>query len=176
MKKSHRKEVIIARIIFAAILLVLIGLIILAASFISKKLKDKDKDESQTKIESQVKDDSEETKDSQEKPDSQNSQSPSTHTPGTQMPGTESSESATPEPSESEEIPSEEPEAPQTTPGAWVTVTNVKFRTEPNTTCEVIVGINGGTEVTVISTENGWTKVSYQGYTGYIRADLLKQN
>ena len=210
MKKSHRKEVIIARIIFAAILLVLIGLIVFAASFISKKFGDKDDKDSQTKIESQVSQGSEES----QQTDSEETQgNQSTHTPGTQgedseiettenseaensesenlgsesseaeNSGSENSESQSSEseeqPSTSEEQPAEsesqdsEPQGEESY--VWVTSVNVKFRTAPNTTSEVIIGLNQGTVVQMVSVENGWAKVIYDGHTGYIRADLLKK-
>ena len=201
MKKSHRKEVIIARIIFAAILLVLIGLIVFAASFISKKIGGTGNKDSQTKIETQVSQGSEDSQQTDSE-DSQGNQS--THTPGTQgetseiettenseteNSETENSESENSESqsSESEEQPSTSEEQPAESESqdaepqgeesyVWVTSVNVKFRTAPNTTSEVIIGLNQGTVVQMVSVENGWAKVIYDGHTGYIRADLLKKN
>lgn len=200
MKKSHRKEVIIARIIFAAILLVLIGLIVFAASFISKKIGGTGNKDSQTKIETQVSQGSEDSQQTDSE-DSQGNQS--THTPGTQgetseiettenseteNSETENSESENSESqsSESEEQPSTSEEQPAESESqdaepqgeesyVWVTSVNVKFRTAPNTTSEVIIGLNQGTVVQMVSVENGWAKVIYDGHTGYIRADLLKK-
>ena len=179
MKKSYRKEVIIARIIFAAIILVLIGLIVFAASLVSKKIGGKEEKDSQTQIESQV---SQESQDSQ-KEESEIQDSLLTDTQETEV--TETTESTEPESTESSETElqnSQEPESQnseseqsESNSYVWMTIEKVNFRTAPNTTSEVIIGLNQGTVVEMVSVENGWAKVKYDGHTGYIRSDLLKK-
>ena len=53
------------------------------------------------------------------------------------------------------------------------TTSNVNLRTEPNTDCEIIVVIASGTEVQMISKENGWAKVKYENQVGYVNAEYL---
>lgn len=183
MNKSHRKEVIIARIIFAAILLVLILLIVFAASFISKKIGGKGTKDSQTQIESQISEESQVSqKEESEEPESQSmdTQGMDTESSETESSETESSEteSSETESSQTESSESEQPSESQDSESetyVWVTTTNVKFRTEPNTTSEVIIGLEQGTVVQMVSIENGWAKVIYDGHTGYIRSDLVKK-
>lgn len=167
MKKSYRKEVIIARCIFAAVLLVLIGLIIFAATFISNGIGKKDSQDSQSRVESQI---SQETEEDKSGEDDSTTEMDSVEI---QPSETEASEIET---SESESEQSEEAEN-QDSPSqdVWTTIVNVNFRTEPNTTSQVIFGIDQGTEITLVAIENDWAKVSYKGYTGYIKAELLQK-
>ena len=50
---------------------------------------------------------------------------------------------------------------------------SVNFRSAPNTSSTSYGELKNGTAVTVLSTSNGWSKVSYAGKTGYISADYL---
>jgi len=50
---------------------------------------------------------------------------------------------------------------------------SVNFRSAPNTSSTSYGELKNGTAVTVLSTSNGWSKVSYAGTTGYISADYL---
>ena len=50
---------------------------------------------------------------------------------------------------------------------------SVNFRSAPNTSSTSYGELKNGTAVTVISTSNGWSKVSYAGKAGYISADYL---
>ena len=49
----------------------------------------------------------------------------------------------------------------------------VNFRSSASTSSTVLGELKNGTAVTVLSTSNGWSKVSYAGKTGYISADYL---
>lgn len=51
--------------------------------------------------------------------------------------------------------------------------TSVNFRSAASTSSTVLGELKNGTAVTVLSTSNGWSKVSYAGTTGYISADYL---
>ena len=50
---------------------------------------------------------------------------------------------------------------------------SVNLRSEANTSSSILAELKNGTAVTVLSTSNGWSKVSYAGKTGYISADYL---
>ena len=50
---------------------------------------------------------------------------------------------------------------------------SVNFRSAPNTSSTSYGELKNGTAVTVLSTSNGWSKVSYAGKAGYISADYL---
>ena len=49
----------------------------------------------------------------------------------------------------------------------------INFRSAPNTSSTSYGELKNGTAVTVLSTSNGWSKVSYAGKAGYISADYL---
>lgn len=49
----------------------------------------------------------------------------------------------------------------------------VNFRSAASTSSTILGELKNGTSVTVLSTSNGWSKVSYAGKTGYISADYL---
>lgn len=49
----------------------------------------------------------------------------------------------------------------------------VNFRSAASTSSTVLGELKNGTAVTVLSTSNGWSKVSYAGKAGYISADYL---
>ena len=49
----------------------------------------------------------------------------------------------------------------------------VNFRSAASTSSTILGELKNGTAVTVLSTSNGWSKVSYAGTTGYISADYL---
>lgn len=49
----------------------------------------------------------------------------------------------------------------------------VNFRSAASTSSTILGELKNGTAVTVLSTSNGWSKVSYAGKTGYISADYL---
>ena len=49
----------------------------------------------------------------------------------------------------------------------------VNFRSSASTSSTILGELKNGTAVTVLSTSNGWSKVSYAGKAGYISADYL---
>ena len=49
----------------------------------------------------------------------------------------------------------------------------VNFRSSASTSSTILGELKNGTAVTVLSTSNGWSKVSYAGTTGYISVDYL---
>ena len=50
---------------------------------------------------------------------------------------------------------------------------SVYFRSAASTSSTILGELKNGTAVTVLSTSNGWSKVSYAGKAGYISADYL---
>ena len=55
-----------------------------------------------------------------------------------------------------------------------ITGDRVNIRTKPNTSSDVLASYSQGTVMTVIGINNGWYKVRHDGYTGYIRSDLME--
>ena len=54
-----------------------------------------------------------------------------------------------------------------------VTATSLNFRSGAGTKYSIIGSIKKGTEVSVISESNGWSKINYNGKTGYVSSDYL---
>ena len=157
MKKSKhfRKDVIIARIIAAAILLALLVLLVLGISLLTKS--------------------SGEDKNSQS---SQNTQQTENF-----MPGDEDEQDSETE-ANSEETTEEQPSEPgvdENDDTTYVpdkvyvkTTTQVRLREEPNTNCATLDRIDGGTKLEVLETLDGWYKVNYNGKEGYVSATYAK--
>lgn len=59
---------------------------------------------------------------------------------------------------------------------ATVNGNSVNFRSEPSTDAEVIAKLDKGAELELLSTEDGWCKVVYNGQAGYISADYVAVN
>ena len=57
--------------------------------------------------------------------------------------------------------------------GKIVCDTSVNFRSQPNTSCSIIGSLYNGATVTILSSENGWYKATYNGKTGYISVDYV---
>jgi len=55
-----------------------------------------------------------------------------------------------------------------------LTGNNVRMRSGPDTSGEVLGTYSAGTEMTVIGINNGWYKVKYDGKTGYLRSDYME--
>ena len=165
MKKSKhfRKDVIIARIIAATVLIVLIVLISSLISGLTKPEENTDKNP--------------------QKPSTEDVQNlPSTEpevdvTENNEPEDTSATEDSSEPQSESESEPVSESEStsqPQGESRYVRTTAQVKFRTEPNTDCAVLGFIDMGTEVLLLEELNGWYKVSYDGKEGYISADYSR--
>ena len=154
MKKSKhfRKDVIMARIIAALILVILIASIVFVVSLFSKTSADKNKDSQNTENTQQIG----EGNQNQENNDTQNE---GLGTEDTQMGDTENQGSE------------EEPDTEVEDAKIYVkTTTQVKLRKEPNTDCATLDRIDGGTKLEVLETLEGWYKVSYNGQIGYVSA------
>lgn len=160
MKPSHRKDVIIARIIFAFICLALIAIIVGIVVLVSSHHKSTAKEETQ-QTESQKKDDVDVPVVSDMGIDDNDSQ-----TPDTEINDTESTES---DDDNSGDVNNQGDER-------YVEVIEgVRLRTEPSTEGENIIAVcPPGTILRVFSEENGWLKVDYEGQVGYVSSDFVQ--
>lgn len=50
---------------------------------------------------------------------------------------------------------------------------SVNLRSAANTSSSILAELKNGTKITVVSTANGWCKVTYSGKTGYIKQDYV---
>ena len=140
MKPSHRKDVIIARIIFAFMCLALVVIITAVIMTVSSHRK-------AAKLEEELQQLQEETKQQEEQLDQNTEDSSYVVSPPVEEPVME----------------------------VYVRATaNVNLRTEASTESEVILTIDSGTEMVLVSEENGWALVSYDGQTGYVSADFIE--
>lgn len=154
--KHFRKDVIIARIIAALILIVLIALIVTVVSHFTKSSGNKDSQNTQS-----TQDVNNGNQDSEDK-DTQNSEGQ--NDPSNDDPSNEGSN--TPQGSE---------EDTDVVEKVYVkTTARIRLREEPNTNCRTLEGINSGVELEVLETLDGWYKVTYNGKTGYVSADYAK--
>ena len=64
-------------------------------------------------------------------------------------------------------------EVTQETKIGYIKVDGANLRKEANTTGAILTVLYKNTEVTVISQENGWSKVKAEGLEGYISSDLI---
>lgn len=81
---------------------------------------------------------------------------------------------AAPEAEAAPEEQQEEPTLPEEeSKAATVNGNSVNFRAEPSRDAEVIAKLDKGTEIELLSTEDGWCKIVYDGQTGYISADYV---
>lgn len=63
---------------------------------------------------------------------------------------------------------------PSTSTTAMITTGNLNLRTGPGTSYSIIRVIPSGAEVSVLSTSNGWARLTYAGSTGYASLSYLK--
>ena len=157
MKKSKhfRKDVIMARIIAALILIVLIALISFGVSLLTKPSADPDKNSQNTQNSQDV------------NPGNQNSESLDSEEETEELSTEENTEETESEETESEDTNNEDKTYVKTT-------TQVKLRKEPNTECATLDRIDGDTKLEVLETLDGWYKVSYNGQIGYVSATYAK--
>lgn len=55
-----------------------------------------------------------------------------------------------------------------------ITGDRVNIRSKPNTASDILSTYKQKTVMTVVGINNGWYKVKHEGYTGYIRSDLME--
>ena len=58
----------------------------------------------------------------------------------------------------------------------YVTATTLNVRSGAGTSYSVLGSLSKGTKVEVISTTNGWSKISYNGSTGYVSSQYLSSS
>jgi uncharacterized protein YgiM (DUF1202 family) len=155
MKKSHRKDVIIARIIFAVLCLLLIALIALVVTLIRGRLSGSGDTQQTTQTESQ-----------QLPPVTENPDLP----PVTEFPEEETEESESTDGSGDD---AQEPDAPEEDVTYIWTNSGVNMRTEPNVNSSVITVLDAGTQLELLGEELGWVQVSYNGQEGYVSTDYI---
>ena len=51
---------------------------------------------------------------------------------------------------------------------------NVNLRAEASTDAEILTTVEAGTEMVLISEENGWAQVTYNDQTGYVSTDFVE--
>ena len=177
MKKSKhfRKDVILARVIAAGILLLLIVALILAGS-LSSKSEGGDKDNQNTQNSQSAKPGITDTEDDTVG----DSESESVSISDDNESESESVESESESNSESSSEPNSETNSESNSEqnsekALYVkTTTRIKLRAEANTNCESLDSIAGGTVLKVEESLEGWYKVTYNGKTGYVSADYAK--
>ncbi|MBR3811707.1 MAG: SH3 domain-containing protein [Agathobacter sp.] len=151
--KHFRKDVIIARIIAALILVVLIALIVSVVSHFKKTWTDNNSQNTQNTQDVNTGNPSIESEDTEE----QNSQI--------------QQDTSAEDPVDSELNSEEDPNTDVVEKVYVKTTTRIRLREEPNTNCTTLDRINGGIKLEVLETLEGWYKVSYNGKIGYISAD-----
>lgn len=167
MKKSKhfRKDVIIARIIAALILIALIAFIATAVSHFTKSSVDKDSQNTQNTQDVNIGNQDSENEDTQ----NQNSEGQEDTT--TDEPSTDDTSN---DGSDTQQGSENDPDTDVVEKVYVKTTARVRLREEPNTNCRTLEGINSGVELEVLETLEGWYKVSYNGKTGYVSADYAK--
>ena len=179
--KHRRKDVIIARIIFALMVLALAALITFAVRYVMGQVAENQPEqntETQQETsedggfifveppESQIETESEPSQTQEVEPEPTETQ-PADSEPADSEPidggaeGQESTNSQNPE----EQTPSSE----TSSESLYYAKYRVNLRVEPNTESGIYLTIPVGEAVTLISKEeDGWAKVEYAGYTGYV--------
>ena len=155
MKKSKhfRKDVILARIIAAMILLTLIVLLVFGISLL-KKSSGNDKESQNSQDTGYTEDLTPGVQNTQEGETEEESEEDTQQTEATETEDTEQ---------ESEES------------KAYVkTTAQLKLREEPTTKSTVLAYIPAGTKLEVISPAENWYKVTYNGKTGYVSAGYVE--
>lgn len=155
MKKSKhfRKDVIMARVIAAVILVVLIALIVFVGSLFTKPSADENKDSQNTEHTQNV------------NPGNQDTENENIETEDTESLGTEG---------QNTEEQGEETDTNVENKTYVETTAPVRHRKETSTDSEVLALIDKGTKLEVLETVDGWYKVSYNGKDGYVSADFAR--
>ena len=161
MKKSKhfRKDVIMARVIAAVILVVLIALIVFVGSLFTKPSADENKDSQNT----------EHTQNAN--PGNQDTENENTEPEDTESLGTEGQNNEV----QGTEIDTDAETDTNVENKTYVeTTAPVRHRKETSTDSEVLALIDRGTKLEVLETLDGWYKVSYNGKDGYVSADFAR--
>lgn len=151
MKPSHRKDVIIARIIFAGICVFLLVILIVVAMAIASKLSGK-KGESVDKGQPSVKETQLADQDTEIYSDVNSNKV----------------EAVTEITDESEKVEDSADVCVKTTTG-------VNMRNKPDKNAGVVTVVPENTKLKVLGEENGWIKSEYDGHTGYIYTEFVRE-
>ena len=145
MKKSHRKDVILARIVFVIFCILAIAAIVAAVLMIKEHMRDSATGNSQTQVQ---------TEESQTNtfPVIDSQDEPSVDVEDTQ-------------PTQVED----------TVTVPVKTTSGVNLRSEPNTNCSVLTVLTQGTLLEMVGEEDGWAMVAYQGQTDYVKMDYIEE-
>ena len=173
--KHFRKDVVIARIIAALILIVLIALIVTVVSHFTKSSGNKDSQNTQSTQDVNNGNQDSEDKDTQNQ-NSEGQNNPSNDEPSNDEPSNDDPSNDDPSNDGSNTQQGSENDADtDVVEKVYVkTTARIRLREEPNTNCRTLEGINSGVELEVLETLDGWYKVSYNGKTGYVSADYAK--
>lgn len=136
MKNNHKKEILLARIVFAAVLVIIAAVIALLIALISSRMRD---DTAKNEV-TQATETQKETE-------------------------TEIVAEPTEKVTESEVV-------EVTNPPRWTT-DKVNFRKKPSTSAKIISTLDKETQVEWLAESEGWANISYNGKTGYIKAEYL---
>ena len=147
MSKKHRRDVIIARIVFVIFLLVM-GVLIwkLAAWGIERFWPEKESTQTQMETETE------------------------TETQPYFVIDPNATEVETEIETETETQTETEAEAVER---KAKTTTGIRMRKEPNTNCDILTVIGEGNEVTILGEEGDWSQISFNGLTGYVKTEYL---
>lgn len=146
MSKKHKRDVLIARIVFVVFLLIMGALLYKIASWGIGKIAPKP-EETEVVVETETE--------------------PPFFVIDPNAPETETEEIIATE-TQTEEVVEETPVEVKAKTNA-----GVRMRKEANTNCEIVTVLNSGLEVTVLGEEDDWSKVSYGEFTGYIKTEYL---
>lgn len=147
MKPSHRKDVIIARIIFACLCVALIAIIASIVVIVSSHNKS-----NRDKINNQ-----------QEAPQLQDQKD------------TEGAENNDDQLTDDNNGAAGDSQVEELTEISVKTTTGVNLRSAADKESEILATIPENTELTVIEEENDWVKVEYDGKTGYVYNEFVRQ-
>ncbi len=154
MKKSHRKDVILARIIFAFIILALIAGLFYGGKFLFEKYTQVVNDRKQEAIDTETESESEYI------PDFVDTEDVLSETEQIESEFEEGGADAENDPADSE---------PKY---VWAKQAGVRLRAEANTTSEILKTLPAKQKLTLLE-EGDFVKVDYDGIVGYIRKDLV---
>lgn len=167
--KHYRKDVILARVIAAAILILLIVLLWLGISLLVKSAgNDKDSENAGNKKPpvSESQDAGSESEDEQVPTEDQSTEDQNTEDQNTEAPDTEDN-------SDVNDDTTYEPDVEKKT--YLKTTGQLNFRAEPNTKCDILDYLDEGEKLILIEKVNSyWYKASYNGQEGYVNSAYVE--